>query len=129
MTPNYFQGTRLKKIWVDFTGYPSNQFSGYRLNGRLLYFCVLYTYSGKLINKNLIKYGLKILTVLCTCYLRQNVQVQQIGKADDVKMARRALSSFPRRKQWRRNVWHENLRPFDFLVSTKRPSKGNFGKS
>ena len=43
-------------------------------------------------------------TVLCTCYLRQNVQVQQIGKADDAKMARRALSSFSRRKQWRRNA-------------------------
>ena len=35
MTPNFFQGARLKKIWVDFTGYPSNQFSGYRLNGQL----------------------------------------------------------------------------------------------
>ena len=23
-------------MWVDFTGYPSNQFSGYRLNGRLI---------------------------------------------------------------------------------------------
>ena len=39
MTPKFFQGARLKKkIWVDFTGYPSNQFSGYRLNGRIIHF-------------------------------------------------------------------------------------------
>ena len=35
MTPNFFGGARLKKFWVDFTEYPSYQFSGYRLNGRL----------------------------------------------------------------------------------------------
>ena len=52
MTPNFFQAATLKKIWVeatlkknlrwhpikiwvDFTGYPSNHFSGCRLNGRL----------------------------------------------------------------------------------------------
>ena len=34
MTPNFFQGARLNKIWVDFTGHPSNQFSVYRLNGQ-----------------------------------------------------------------------------------------------
>ena len=50
MTTNFFQGARLKKnlgrfYWVDFTGHPSNQFSGYRLNGGFTYFqqavCVL----------------------------------------------------------------------------------------
>ena len=50
MTTNFFQGARLKKnlgrfYCVDFTGHPSNQFSGYRLNGGFTYFqqavCVL----------------------------------------------------------------------------------------
>ena len=55
MTPNFFQAATLKKmcvknepikIWVDFTGYPSNHFSGCRLNGRMTswwcrQFCVL----------------------------------------------------------------------------------------
>ena len=41
MTPNFFLAATMKKnlgrfYTVDFTGYPSNQFSGYRLNdGRL----------------------------------------------------------------------------------------------
>ena len=35
MTLNFFQATTMKKIWVDFTGYTSNQFSDYRLNGRI----------------------------------------------------------------------------------------------
>ena len=38
ITPNFFQGDHLKKICVDFTGYPSNQFSGYKLNRQIFYF-------------------------------------------------------------------------------------------
>ena len=29
-------GEHPEKIWVDFTGYPSNHFSGCRLNGQIL---------------------------------------------------------------------------------------------
>ena len=35
MAPNFFHGARLKAIWVDFTEYPLNQFSGFRSNGHL----------------------------------------------------------------------------------------------